>query len=278
VRVSVVIPTYKRPKELERAVNSVLNNGYEDVEVLIGYDGEKYGEFKDERVKTFLFKHTGNPSFIRNRLVELASGELITFLDDDDEYLPGKIGRQVRSIGDFDAVFCNILVYNIKIGKYVGPAYKKVELKFENFLYIHKKFGVLVHVNAWMMRKEFFLRIGGFDERLDFGEDWEFGVRVFKNGRVKFDNFLGAVHYMYRTDGLNVNVRNPEKFLKAGKIISEGLRGLERIRFLNYVYGVAGYKLAKIKKKKEAFLYSLRGLFPFPNTFALRGIIRALIL
>jgi glycosyltransferase involved in cell wall biosynthesis len=53
VRVSVVIPTYRRPKELERAVNSVLNNGYEDVEVLIGYDGEKYGEFKDERVKTF---------------------------------------------------------------------------------------------------------------------------------------------------------------------------------------------------------------------------------
>ncbi len=56
--------------------------------------------------------------------------------------------------------------------------------------YIHKKFGVLVHVNAWMMRKDFFLRIGGFDERLDFVEDWEFGVRVFKNGRVKFDNFL----------------------------------------------------------------------------------------
>jgi len=34
---------------------------------------------------------------------------------------------------------------------------------------------------------------------------------------------------------------------------------------LNYVYGVAGYKLAKIKKKKEAFLYSLRGLFPLPK-------------
>ncbi|MFZ8834444.1 MAG: hypothetical protein ACO2O5_09635 [Candidatus Caldipriscus sp.] len=70
---------------------------------------------------------------------------------------------------------------------------------------------------------------------------------------------------MYRTDGLSVNVRNPEKFLKAGRIISEGLRRLERIRFLNYVYGVVGYKLAKIKKKKEAFLYSLRGLFPFPK-------------
>jgi GT2 family glycosyltransferase len=37
-----------------------------------------------------------------------------------------------------------------------------------------------------MIRKDFFLRIGGFDERLDFVEDWEFGVRVFKNGRVKY--------------------------------------------------------------------------------------------
>lgn len=67
-------------------------------------------------------------------MVELASGELITFLDDDDEYLPGKIG-------DFDAVFCNILVYNIKIGKYLGPAYKKVELKFENFCIYTKSSG-----------------------------------------------------------------------------------------------------------------------------------------
>lgn len=38
---------------------------------------------------------------------------------------------------------------------------------------------------------------------------------------------------MYRTDGLNVNTRNSEKFLKAGRIISEGLSGLDRIRFLN---------------------------------------------
>jgi hypothetical protein len=105
--------------------------------------------------------------------------------------------------------------------QYLGSAYKKLGLKFENFLYIHKKFGVLVHVNT-------FLRIGGFDERLDFVEDWEFGVRVFKNGRVKFDNFLGAVNY----------IRNPEKFLKTGRIISEGLSGLDRIRFLSYVYGV----------------------------------------
>jgi len=48
------------------------------------------------------------------------------------------------------------------------------------------KFRGLVHVNAWVMRKDFFLRIGGFDERLDFWEDWEFGVSVFKNGRVRF--------------------------------------------------------------------------------------------
>ncbi len=56
------------------------------------------------------------------------------------------------------------------------------------------------------------------------------------------------------SDGLNVNAKNQEKFLKAGRIISEGLSGLERIRFLNYVYGVAGYKLVKIKKKKRLSL------------------------
>jgi hypothetical protein len=62
--------------------------------------------------------------------------------------------------------------------------------------------------------------------------------------------------------------RNPEKFLKAGRIISEGLSGLERIRFLNYVYGVAGYKLARIKKKREAILNN-KGTHPLTGKFCI---------
>lgn len=278
-KVSVIIPTYNRPKELYNAVKSVLENGYENVEVLIGYDGEPYGEFNDERVKTFVFKHTGNPSYIRNRLVELSKGDFITFLDDDDIYLPGKIKRQVEVLRnwDYDATFCNVLVFDSKKGKFLGLAYKNRTIQLRNFLYIHKKFGILVFVGAWMLKRDFFLKIGGFNEGLKFGEDWEFGVRVFLDGKVLFDNFTGVIHYMYRPDSLNLREGKPENFLKTALSISEKLKGFEKRIFLGYTYGVASYKFSRVGKKKEALKYSIIGLSYFPDVFSLRGIVRALI-
>ncbi|MEO0167036.1 MAG: glycosyltransferase family 2 protein [candidate division WOR-3 bacterium] len=278
-KVSVIIPTYNRPKELEKAVKSVLENGYENVEVLIGYDGEAYGEFKDNRVKTFVFEHTGNPSYVRNRLAELSTGDFITFLDDDDIYLYGKIERQVDVLrkGDYDATFCNVLVFDNEKGEFFGLAYKNKTIKLENFLYIHAKFGLLVFVGAWMLKRDFFNRIGGFNEDLKFVEDWEFGVRVFLNGKVLFDNFTGVIHYMYRPDSLNVREGRPENFLKAALEVSKLLKGFEKRKFLGYAYGVASYKSSRVGKKEESLKYSIIGLSYFPNIFSLRGMIRAIL-
>lgn len=277
-KVSVIIPTYNRPKELEVAVKSVLENGYDNVEVLVGYDGERYRVFEDDRVRGFLFEHTGNPSYIRNRLAELSTGEFITFLDDDDRYFPGKIKRQVEVLkrGDYDAAFCNVLVFDHKKGEFWGKAYKNRKIKLGNFLYIHKNWGVLVFVGAWMLRRDFFIKIGGFNENLKYGEDWEFGVRVFLNGKVFFDDFVGIIHYMYRPDSLNIKEGKPENFLKAALSISEKLNGFEKKKFLGYAYGVASYKFSRIGKKKEALKYSFKGLSYFPNIFSFRGIVRAM--
>ncbi len=278
-KVSVIIPTYNRPKELEKAVKSVLENGYDNVEVLIGYDGEPYGEFGDKRVKTFVFEHTGNPSYVRNRLAELSTGDFITFLDDDDIYLPGKIRRQLEVLenGDYDATFCNVLVFDNEKGSLLGLAYKNKAIKLENFLYIHKKLGVLVFVGAWMLKRDFFLKVGGFNENLKFNEDWEFGVRVFLNGKVLFDNFAGVIHYMYRPDSLNAREGRPENFLKAALEVSKLLKGFEKRKFLGYAYGVASYKFSRVGKKKEALKYSIIGLSYFPDVFFLRGIVRAML-
>jgi len=279
LKVSVIIPTYRR-KEVLRAVESVLNNGYEDVCVMVGNDGGELDlRFEDSRVKVFDFPHTGNPSIIRNKLVQLTDAEFITFLDDDDIYLPGKIEKQLEYLlsKDCDAVFCNVDVYDFRDGSYLGRAYNDVVLNKDRFIYIHNYGGILVYVGAWMMRREFFLRIGGFNESLDFLEDWEFGVRVILNGKVGFQDFSGVIHYQNVEGGLNQR-GSVDKFIKAGEEIAKLLEDKDKRRFKGYLYGTASYKFSRRRERRKSVIYGIKSVLTgFPNSLAFRGIVRAII-
>ncbi|HBV97892.1 MAG: hypothetical protein JL50_07610 [Peptococcaceae bacterium BICA1-7] len=98
--VSVVIPTFNRAGMLEKAVQSVLTQTFKDIELIVVDDGsgdrtyeimEKYrGQLK------YFFKKNGGVASARNYGLEMASGELIAWLDDDDFFFPGKIGKQVE--------------------------------------------------------------------------------------------------------------------------------------------------------------------------------------
>ncbi len=275
----MIIPTYRR-KEVLRAVESVLNNGYDEVSVLVGNDGGELDlRFGDPRVKVFDFPHTGNPSILRNNLVRLTDAELITFLDDDDVYLPGKIEKQVEYIlsKDYDAVFCNVDVYDFRDGSYLGRAYNDVVLNKGRFIYIHNYGGILVYVGAWMMRREFFLRIGGFNESLDFLEDWEFGVKVILNGNIGFQDFVGVIHYQNVEGGLNQK-GSVDKFIKAGEEIVKILSDKDKRKFMGYLYGTACYKFSRRKERKKSILYGIKSILTgSPNSLAFRGMVRAII-
>ncbi|HUE97232.1 MAG TPA: glycosyltransferase family A protein, partial [Longimicrobiaceae bacterium] len=99
-RVSVLIPTYDRRSWLAGAVESVLGQTFRDLEVIVCDDGSTddpsdllsgYGA----RVRHLRFEHTGSPGGTRNRGLEVARGELIAFLDDDDLWDPEKLALQV---------------------------------------------------------------------------------------------------------------------------------------------------------------------------------------
>jgi glycosyltransferase involved in cell wall biosynthesis len=102
--VSVIIPTFNRPQFLTQAINSVLAQSYTNLEVIIADDGSTddtpdvivgYGD----RVRPLYLPHSGKPSVGRNAAVQAARGELIAFLDDDDLWLPDKVGRDVDKFG-----------------------------------------------------------------------------------------------------------------------------------------------------------------------------------
>lgn len=119
--VSCVIPSYKRSDSLKRAISSVLAQTYKNIEVLVVDDntsGDEYsnalrkiiGEYKDDpRVQLVLQEKHINGAEARNEGVRHSSGTLIAFLDDDDEWLPSKIEKQVQILNtnlDIDGVSC----------------------------------------------------------------------------------------------------------------------------------------------------------------------------
>jgi glycosyltransferase involved in cell wall biosynthesis len=101
VLVSAVIPSRNRPDLVGRAVRSALNQTLRRTEVVVVIDGpdEKtvraLAEFNDPRLKVIVLKESMGAQEARNAGIRASSGSWIAFLDDDDEWLPAKLERQL---------------------------------------------------------------------------------------------------------------------------------------------------------------------------------------
>lgn len=115
--ISVIIPTYNRASTIKKSINSVLQQTYTNLEVIIVDDGstdkteEIINEIKDPRVRLIIQKNQGACS-ARNTGIDAASGDYIAFQDSDDEWMPNKLDAQMqifsKEVGA-DVVFCNAL-------------------------------------------------------------------------------------------------------------------------------------------------------------------------
>ena len=95
--VSVVIPTYNRACLLGRAIQCVLNQSFQDIEVIVVDDASQdnsadiVNSLDDSRIKYLRHEKNRGGSSARNTGIKAARGEYIAFLDDDDEWMPTKI-------------------------------------------------------------------------------------------------------------------------------------------------------------------------------------------
>ena len=115
--VSVIIPTYKRADKLLRAINSVCNQTYENLEILVVNDNENDDQYTkellvlfenitDPRVRLVFQERHINGAAARNAGIKKAKGEFIAFLDDDDIWMENKVQRQIDIVGgDVDELF-----------------------------------------------------------------------------------------------------------------------------------------------------------------------------
>lgn len=185
--VSVIITTYRRPKWLSRAINSVLNQTYKNIEVIVVDDNGANTVYRQETEKIMKdFNKFSNVRYIkheknlngaaaRNTGIFHAKGELISFLDDDDWYLSDKIYKQAKYLikhPEYHAVYCGWERDNqIHVYK------KKGDLSFEILTGTNP-----IITNSIMMYKDAAIKCGGWDQKYKRNQEAVFMLRFFAKG------------------------------------------------------------------------------------------------
>ena len=117
-KVSVIIPTYNRPKVLLKSIETVMNQTYPgEIEIIIIDDSKKsqkeeiFKKFnlqlkrlKNRKIKYIYAANPRGSPLARNIGINESTGECIAFLDDDDEWLAGKIEKQVKVMEKYENV------------------------------------------------------------------------------------------------------------------------------------------------------------------------------
>lgn len=194
--VSVVIPTYKRPEMIARTVQSIKQQSYENIEIIVVDDN---GSGSDMQLKTgevlssFMsdityLVHDCNKggSAARNTGWKAAKGQYITFVDDDDELAKSKLEKQVECLENLDESWgCCYTAYELK--KENGDYQRSAESRSGN-CYVDALMRTMFMGSGsnLFLRKSVVDEINGYDESFVRNQDIEFLARVCEKYKIAF--------------------------------------------------------------------------------------------
>jgi len=188
--VTVIIPTFNRASILGRAIRSVLGQTYQDWELLVVDDAstddtEKVvRSFSDRRIKYLRHDQNRRVSAARNTGIRSAQGEYVSFLDDDDEWLPEKLAKELEVFRNSDPGVG--LVYT---GKTVFDEHGRVlQVRMptqSGWVYdamLDRHF--IGSPSRVTVRKQVLDRVAGFDETFVNCQDYDLWLRVAKVSKI----------------------------------------------------------------------------------------------
>ena len=248
--ISVIIPTFNRENLIKDAINSVLEQTYQNFEILIIDDGstddtsDVVKSIGDTRIK-YIYQENAGVSRARNNGIENAQGEYIAFLDSDDFWHPEKLEKQATVLdqnSDADIVtnssqyqtFQNDLIC---IKNNLAKNQKEVismMLLCQDMVY--------TGTPVLCVRKRIFEKSGVFDEEMRFCEDWDLFFRMALVGKVY--NIPEILTYV-RSHKDNVTKTSSVNKFKEGKL-----------RFLNKAFSNELLPSDMLQLKKRAYSYA----------------------
>jgi glycosyltransferase involved in cell wall biosynthesis len=198
--VSVVIPAYNRAATIAAAIESVLRQTWGDFELIVVDDASTDGtaaaaaQVEDPRVRLIANPRNLGAAGARNAGVAEARGTWIAFQDSDDEWLPGKLEKQMARLAanpDFLGAYCGLLT----VGGLDARPGERTELRYVPDPSVKPAEGDIVEpllernmisTQTLVVRRDIFLALGGFDDTTTPIEDWDFALRLAARGPIAF--------------------------------------------------------------------------------------------
>lgn len=270
--VSVVIPTYSRPDRLSRAIDSVLNQTYENIEVIVVDDNNSDSDFRKEtelemqkynnNKKVLYLKHSKNKngSAARNTGIGASKGKYIAFLDDDDEYLPTKIEKQVNKMESLDSTWGACYTGYKKINTNSTVQYSREKREGRLFTEALMRSIYLGSGSNLLVRKSVVEEINGFDESFQRNQDIEFLVRILEKYKLAYvDSCELVVHYEIRETKRTLEElkKIDEHFLEKFKEKIDALDDKDK-RKISIMIALDSFRSAIVRKE---FLIGFKTLF-----------------
>ena len=205
-KVSVVVATYKRESSLKNALESLAQQTYDDLEIVLVDDNgnDEWNSIVEKIVNEFKESHpnldmqyiVNNPNQgsakTRNIGIEASKGEYITFLDDDDLYFPCKIERQVEFMvnGGYDYSVTDLDLYNENEKLIDKRVRKYIKSTTAESLLMYHLMHHITGTDTMMFKKEYLTKIGGFAP-IDVGDEFYLMERAINCGG-KFGYLAGS--------------------------------------------------------------------------------------
>lgn len=177
--ISVILPVYNGENFIAQAVNSVLSQEHEALELIVINDGST--DHTEQILKQFEGKITcinqenSGPSKARNAGVEAAKGEYIGFIDADDIWVPGNLDVHLKQFDNFNTLDISVGLTS-KI-EFESP--EEIKLKSAR-----QKAALHLVLGASLMKKSVFDQVGLFDEELILGQDTDWFLRAREKNKM----------------------------------------------------------------------------------------------
>lgn len=204
--VSVIIPAYQSAETLPRAIKSVLNQNYKNFEIIVVDNGSTDNTQiivnslmeLDSRIHLVSLKTNQRPAGGRNAGVTASAGEYIAFLDADDEWLQTKVENQLFAfeLPEIGVVLTDGFIINASSGtkelystNYHTYFQRMVPESYADQINLYKLSGpvreilyekCVVNLSSVLLRKDLFIKVGGFDQNLFGPEDLDLWIKLAK--------------------------------------------------------------------------------------------------
>lgn len=215
--VSIVVATYRRQETLIRALRSLATQTYNHIEIVLVDDNDQaewnqkveriaddFGaEFPEISLQRIVLHPNKGSAKARNAGIEAAHGEYVTFLDDDDVYLPDKVKRQVGDMiaADADYSLTDLYLYNDN-GKQIDKRIRShITATDKEFLFKYHVKHHLTGTDSLMFKRSYLLSIGLFGD-IDMGDEFYLMEKAIAAGG-KFCYSAGCEIMAYVHDGVD---------------------------------------------------------------------------